>query len=250
MFCEESGPSASRLRSLANFQAMILSHALSFPSAERVVYSTCSVHKEENEEVVCEILAKHKDIYRLVHILPQLGCRGDVHIFEDAVKCVRLNPGNYMTNGFFISCFERISEKTNCSERKQCIGLGTEDSNLSEFDTAVHTAGSCTLLKNKQQYAHQTFVENAASEDIQTRDVSKFTQPDHIFAKRGRKRRNCSAAKIKASVGTLHQNLLAKCSGKLFSNCEQSHSRTKNKRQRHKRHKGIPVTWDSNDKTV
>lgn len=253
IFCEESGPSASRLRSLANFQAMILNHALSFPSAKRVVYSTCSVHKEENEEVVCEVLAKYKDVYRLVHILPQLGCRGDVHVFEDAVKCVRLNPGNYMTNGFFISCFERISEKTNCSKRKRRIGLGTEESNLSEFDTAVHTAGSCTRLKSEQQHAldaHQTFVENAASEDMQTRDVSKFAKPDHIFAKRGRKRRNCSVEKSKA-FGTLHQNLLAKGSGKSFSNCAQSHSRTKkNKRQRHKRHKGIPVTWGSNDKTV
>lgn len=57
----------------------------------------------------------------------------------------------------------------------------------------------------------------------------------HIFAKRGRKKRNCSAEKSKASVGTLHQNLLGKGSGKSFSNCGQSHSRTKqNKRQAQK----------------
>ena len=35
-----------RLSQLSSFQCKILNHALSFPAVERVVYSTCSVHKE------------------------------------------------------------------------------------------------------------------------------------------------------------------------------------------------------------
>lgn len=108
-FGSEPGASAGRLKSLSSFQAMILKHALSFPKAKRVVYSTCSIHKEENEQVTLEILTKYKDSFALTYILPSLNCRGDPEVFADAVKCVSMNPEGSLTNGFFISCFERIN---------------------------------------------------------------------------------------------------------------------------------------------
>ena len=40
------GPDMRRLRTLAAFQLKVLLHALSFPSVERVAYSTCSVYQE------------------------------------------------------------------------------------------------------------------------------------------------------------------------------------------------------------
>lgn len=46
-----------RLTKLSNLQALIVEHALRFPDATRVTYSTCSVHIIENEAVVCRILA-------------------------------------------------------------------------------------------------------------------------------------------------------------------------------------------------
>ena len=42
----------ARLKSLSGFQTAILSHAMRFASARRIIYSTCSVHEEENEQVV------------------------------------------------------------------------------------------------------------------------------------------------------------------------------------------------------
>lgn len=45
-----------RLNKLASFQYTIMKHALSFPSARKVVYSTCSIHPHENERVVVDLL--------------------------------------------------------------------------------------------------------------------------------------------------------------------------------------------------
>ncbi|XP_010074003.1 PREDICTED: probable 28S rRNA (cytosine-C(5))-methyltransferase, partial [Pterocles gutturalis] len=53
---EEAAPSAERLQALAGFQRKVLSHALSFPALQRLVYSTCSLHQEENEDVVHAVL--------------------------------------------------------------------------------------------------------------------------------------------------------------------------------------------------
>ncbi len=47
---------ARRLAALASFQLSLLLHAMSFPAAERVTYSTCSVHAQENEAVVVQAL--------------------------------------------------------------------------------------------------------------------------------------------------------------------------------------------------
>lgn len=48
----------SRIRALSNFQIAILSHALRFSGAKRVVYSTCSIWEQEDEGVVMRVLGK------------------------------------------------------------------------------------------------------------------------------------------------------------------------------------------------
>ncbi|KAI1261195.1 S-adenosyl-L-methionine-dependent methyltransferase [Xylariaceae sp. FL1019] len=45
-----------RLDALASFQLTLLLHAFTFPAARRVTYSTCSIHAEENEQVVLKAL--------------------------------------------------------------------------------------------------------------------------------------------------------------------------------------------------
>lgn len=46
-----------RLTKLSNLQARIVEHALRFPRATHVTYSTCSIHLLENEAVVARVLA-------------------------------------------------------------------------------------------------------------------------------------------------------------------------------------------------
>lgn len=95
---DERSESKERLEKLAAFQKKILLKALSFPKAEKVVYSTCSVHEIENEGVVREVLKEVKDKYELQNI--------DISR-PDASGFIRLSPKTDVTNGFFVSCFKR-----------------------------------------------------------------------------------------------------------------------------------------------
>lgn len=64
---EESGagtPSKKRLYALAGFQQRVLCHALTFPSLQRLVYSTCSLCQEENEDVVQDALQQSSGTFR------------------------------------------------------------------------------------------------------------------------------------------------------------------------------------------
>lgn len=56
---EEQDP--ERLKALAAFQLRCLNHALKFPKLQNLVYSTCSIHTQENEEVMSVCLEKNPD---------------------------------------------------------------------------------------------------------------------------------------------------------------------------------------------
>lgn len=97
---------AERLQQLSAFQTTILLHALSFPSIHKVVYSTCSVHSVENENVVERVLSKMQHKFDLECVLPDWLCRG-LSSFPCGEKCLRLSPETTRTNGFFVACFVR-----------------------------------------------------------------------------------------------------------------------------------------------
>ena len=52
---DDKPASEERLQKLSSFQSVILKKALSFPNVKRVVYSTCSIHSKENEEVLFQL---------------------------------------------------------------------------------------------------------------------------------------------------------------------------------------------------
>jgi putative methyltransferase len=74
--------SSRRLAKLSSFQFKVLQHALRFPVVKRVVYSTCSVHKEENEMVVHKALQEFAPTFELEYLLPEWSCRG-LPLFPD-----------------------------------------------------------------------------------------------------------------------------------------------------------------------
>jgi putative methyltransferase len=111
----------ARLKPLSQFQRHILSAALRFPNAQKVTYSTCSIHKEEDEDVVFSILdnPKFNKEWRLEkreNALPDWPLRGMKEGFENRnrddlegmIRCER----RLGTHGFFVAVFVRKEKKT------------------------------------------------------------------------------------------------------------------------------------------
>ncbi|EXJ83553.1 hypothetical protein A1O1_07176 [Capronia coronata CBS 617.96] len=125
----EAAPDMERLQKLSGLQTRIVEHALSFPAATRVTYSTCSIHVEENEAVVSRVLASEIARSRGWRVLRREeqpdGLRAWEHrgVADPAVvgspaldeeqlqACIRCYPGHEEgTMGFFVCGFVRAEE--------------------------------------------------------------------------------------------------------------------------------------------
>lgn len=123
------GKLAERLTTLSNFQLHILTHAMRFPSAHKITYSTCSIHFEENEGVVFQALASsiaNKNGWKILKRDRQVdgmrswkrrGVWEDAKITTDVNEehkqevldaCIRCDKGtDEGTMGFFVAAFTR-----------------------------------------------------------------------------------------------------------------------------------------------
>ncbi|KAL9054535.1 MAG: hypothetical protein Q9162_004091 [Coniocarpon cinnabarinum] len=125
----------ARLKRLSSFQITMLKHAMSFPRCSHIVYSTCSIHPEEDEHVVLEALqsqagAEHGEWRPLRRDSQPVGLRNwpkrgrpvaflgkakemeadmsKVRADELAEACLRCDKGTSEgTMGFFVCAFER-----------------------------------------------------------------------------------------------------------------------------------------------
>ncbi|XP_008287455.1 28S rRNA (cytosine-C(5))-methyltransferase [Stegastes partitus] len=101
----------ARLASLASFQLRCLNHGLRFPRLKRLVYSTCSVHRQENEDVVAACLQQNPN-FRLVPLLAQWPERG----LEPLSQCLRASTTKTRTHGFFVALLEKHREAGNVKQ--------------------------------------------------------------------------------------------------------------------------------------
>ncbi len=67
----------------------------------KLVYSTCSLNPEENENIIKRFLSEHKD-FKSVRILPELKR------YAEDTDYLTLMPHIHGSDGFFISCIEKL----------------------------------------------------------------------------------------------------------------------------------------------
>ncbi|KAF5726139.1 hypothetical protein HS088_TW23G00880 [Tripterygium wilfordii] len=128
-----------RLDKLAAFQRKALAHALSFPAVERVVYSTCSVHQTENEDVINSILPLAiSNGFQLATPFPQWHRRG-LPVFEGSEHLLRTDPVEDK-EGFFIALFVNNKRSEEHSEAQRGALRHFEDNRI-----------TCRI-KNKSRY--------------------------------------------------------------------------------------------------
>ncbi|XP_009402162.2 25S rRNA (cytosine-C(5))-methyltransferase NSUN5 isoform X3 [Musa acuminata AAA Group] len=103
--CSGSGISAERLDYLLPSYKKV-------PAVERVVYSTCSVHQTENEDVIKSVLPLATSLnFELATPFPRWPHRG-LPVFEGAEHLLRTDPAED-TEGFFIALFVKKCNSAN-----------------------------------------------------------------------------------------------------------------------------------------
>ncbi|KAL0086074.1 S-adenosyl-L-methionine-dependent methyltransferase [Phycomyces blakesleeanus] len=151
-----------RLTNLSEFQTSIIQHALKFPKAKRVVYSTCSIHAQENERVVKEVLESNPEFELASRdtVLPTWERRGIPEEMDgntgraDAV--VRTIPAEDLTNGFFVACFVRKSGEKRALE-----------------EAAIESAPKAKKNKNKNKNKKKNTPKKALEEVLEVTNLSE-----------------------------------------------------------------------------
>jgi 16S rRNA (cytosine967-C5)-methyltransferase len=103
-----------QLRELNHLQSALLATALKqLAPGGRLVYSTCSLEVEENEDVVAGVLREFPDVSRVpakegarsisTHLAPGV----DAKSLFDEVGQFHVEPGAYQTDGFFAALLEK-----------------------------------------------------------------------------------------------------------------------------------------------
>lgn len=180
-------PESKRLQNLQSFQVYLLRYALfNFPNAKRIIYSTCSLHPEENEEVVDEVLADIGNAYRLVpvrQLLKNNWTNFSSKKYNCVDACLYSKPDDDFCNGFFVAVFERNFDVTlsKCKLKggNEFRNLIKTNLNIEKVDMAKATAykrEKCGKKKKKKKKEEE--ISTSDEQMKMSTDIMEFKVPE------------------------------------------------------------------------
>ncbi len=154
-------PDLARLEKLSNLQSRIVEHAFAFPAATRITYSTCSIHAEENENVVARVLQSQIAVRRGWLLLPRnhqieglrkwkyrghkqpstaVANAAKTLIDDELDACIRCYPNDDEgTMGFFVCCFVRVDSGLAGVELTEAVNEKTSDRDTANMESGAES---------------------------------------------------------------------------------------------------------------
>jgi len=178
-------PEPKRLKNLQSFQVYLLRYALlNFPNAKKIIYSTCSLHPEENEQVIDEVLTNIGNAY---HLIPARHTFNDKWInfsskeYNCKDKCLYSRPNVDFCNGFFVAVFERNFNVALPTYKRKGGNVNLIDVNLdmdNKDDEKISLKRKKRGKRKNKQETSSMNEETRISEDAE-RDKSKKRRLEH-----------------------------------------------------------------------
>ena len=144
------------LTELADFQVSLLLHAFTLPSLLHLVYSTCSVHVEEDEAVIGRALADRGRALGWTveggHLpsWPRRGLPTAALSSEESSRMIRCDPDEDHMNGFFV-CALRKSTAESGGDSDSSPALGEGEEVKEQLTAVVHAEGGQPSKKKKKR---------------------------------------------------------------------------------------------------
>lgn len=185
--------SAQSLSELVELQARILASASRCVApGGRLVYATCSILKEENEQQVDRFLSAHPE-FELIDAAPLLAARTPLQIEGPYLK---LRPDVHGTDGFFAAVFERRKTapevKKEDSPQEDAVKVAVATLDLAKSDPVKEGAEILTVVSQVQApYAAQAEeqaeerVEQVKAAPKKAARTKKAANPDPLAAQSG-----------------------------------------------------------------
>lgn len=183
----EAEAAKERVLKLQEFQLSMIQKAFTFPKLKQLVYSTCSIHDEENEQVVEATLAKTKT-FECVRVHSHMPMRG-LSSYPHGDLCVRTVPERDHTIGFFVSLFQRkeshpstfvspaAAQTSKKRKHEQASSAPTESTKKPEEESAMEVSTPAKPKQAEEKPRKQAKLAEASTPSAPIEDEETIEEP-------------------------------------------------------------------------